>query len=119
MNYKKVKFQLGFEEYDLVTRHGKKVLLAGYNENAISRHRLAGWIEGVLMSWNEDGLFQTSEEEHDYDLFALVETQIGFINIHGDRLGEWADERIYDYRAIAEENGRLSATYYKTIEIEL
>jgi hypothetical protein len=71
------------------------------------------------MSWDENGNFSTSGEEHDYDLFALEETQIGFINLHGDSLGEWADERIYDYRAIAEENGKLSPTYYKTIEIEL
>jgi hypothetical protein len=119
MNYKKVKFQLGLEDCELITRHGKKVLLAGYNENATPRHRLAGWVGEVLMSWDENGNFSTSREEHDYDLFALEETQIGFINLHGDSLGEWADERIYDYRAIAEENGKLSPTYYKTIEIEL
>lgn len=118
MNYKKVKFQLGLEDCELITRHGKKVLLAGYNENAIQRHRLAGWVGEVLMSWCENGNFSIYGED-DYDLFALVETQIGFINLHGDSLGEWADERIYDYRAIAEENGKLSPTYYKTIEIEL
>lgn len=119
MNYKKVKFHLGLEDCELITRHGKKALLAGYNEGATPRHRLAGWVGETLMSWDENGNFSTSGEEHDYDLFALVETQTGFINLHGDSLGEWADERIYDYRAIAEENGKLSPTYYKTIEIEL
>jgi len=119
MEYKRVKFQLGLLDYDLVTRNGQKVILAGYNENAIPRHKLAGWVGDVLMTWDDAGNFMLNGEETDYDLFALVETQIGFINIHGDRLGEWADERIYDYRAIAEENGKLSSTYYKTIEIEL
>jgi hypothetical protein len=119
MNYKKVKFELGLEDCELVTRRGEKVIFAGHNSNALPRHRIAGWVGEVLMSWYEDGSFQLSREEHDYDLFALVESQIGFINLHGDSLGEWADERIYDYRAIAEENGKLSPTYYKTIEIEL
>jgi hypothetical protein len=119
MNYKKVKFELRFSDCELVTRHDKKVLLAGYNKNAINRHRLAGWVGEVLMSWDGDGNFSTSGEEHDYDLFALVETQLGFINIHEDRLGKWADERVYDYRRVAEENGKLSETYLTTIEAEL
>jgi hypothetical protein len=119
MNYKKVKFELGLKDCELVTRRGEKVIFAGHNSNALPRHRIAGWVGQVMMSWYEDGSFQLSNEEHDYDLFALVETEIGFINIHEDSHGKWADERIYDYRGVAEENGRLSPAYLTTLEIEL
>lgn len=119
MNYKKVKFQIGFSDCELVTKQGKKVLFAAYNKNAMDRHKIAGWVGPVLMSWDDNGSFSLSGEEHEYDLYAMVETEIGFINIHGDRLGKWADERIYDYRGVAEENGRLSETYLITLEIEL
>lgn len=117
MNYKKVKFNIGLRHCELVTRKGEKVTLGGYNPNAITRHKIIGWVGEVAMNWHEDGTF--CNEESQYDLFALVEQDYGFINIHTDNLGHWADERIYDYYAIAEENGKLSATYLKTIQIEL
>jgi len=119
MNYKKVKFNIGLSDRELVARNGQKVIFAGYNNTAIKRHRLAGWVGDVLMSWDENGNFMSAEEPNDYDLFALVETEIGFINIHEDSHGKWADERIYDYRGVAEENGKLSPTYLTTLEIEL
>lgn len=117
MNYKKVKFKLGLEDCELVTRNDEKVIFGGYNSNAITRHKIIGWVGDVAMSWNNDGTF--CKEESPYDLFALVEQDYGFINIHEDSLGNWADERIYDYYSIAAENGELSATYLKTIQIEL
>ena len=117
MNYKKVKFKLGLEDCELVTRKGDKVTYCGTNLGAIKRHRIIGWVGDVAMNWDEDGNF--TSEENDYDLFALVEIEYGFINIHKDSMGYWADERIYDYHAIAEENGKLSETYLKTIQIEL
>lgn len=42
-----------------------------------------------------------------------------FINIFKDTIDYFADERVYDFYAIAVENGKLSEYYYKTIEIEL
>ena len=119
MNYKKVKFSIELSDCELVTRNGHKVIWGGYNNTAINRHRICGWVGDVLMSWDEKGRFTGTEEESNYDLFALVETEIGFINIHEDSHGKWADERIYDYRGVAEENGRLSPTYLTTLEIEL
>ena len=119
MNYKKVKFNIGLSDRELVARNGQKVIFAGYNNTAIKRHRICGWVGEVLMSWDENGNFMSAEEPNDYDLFALVETEIGFINIHEDSHGTWADERIYDYRGVAEENGKLSPTYLTTLEIEL
>ena len=117
MNYKKVKFNIGLKDCELVTRNGQKVQFCGFNPNAIESNRVLGWVGRVSMHWHEDGRFM--ENEGDFDLFALVEQDYGFINIHEDNLGKWADERIYDYYAIAEENGKLSATYLKTIQIEL
>ena len=117
MNYKKVKFKLGLEDCELVTRNGEKVTYGGHNPDAIERHRIIGWVGNVAMNWNENGDF--CKEQNDYDLFALVEQDYGFINIHKDSMGYWADERIYDYHDIAEENGKLSETYLKTIQIEL
>lgn len=117
MNYKKVKFSIGLEDCELVTRKGEKVTYGGHNPDAIERHRIIGWVGNVAMNWNENGDF--CKEQSDYDLFALVEQDYGFINIHKDSMGYWADERIYDYHDIAEENGKLSETYLKTIQIEL
>lgn len=117
MNYKKVKFRLGLEDCELVTRKGEKVTYGGHNPDAITRHKIIGWVGNVAMHWDENGNF--SKEESDYDLFALCETQTGFINIHKDSMGFWADERIYDYYSIAEENGHLSETYFNTLEIDL
>lgn len=117
MNYKKVKFNIGLKDCELVTRNGQKVQFCGFNPNAIESNRVLGWVGRVSMHWHEDGRFM--ENEGDFDLFALVEQDYGFINIYEDNLGKWADERIYDYYAIAEENGKLSETYLKTIQIEL
>lgn len=117
MNYKKVKFKLGLEDCELVTRQDERVIFAGYNPDAITRHKIIGWLGQVALHWDENGNF--TNDEHIYDLFALVEQDYGFINIHEDSLGKWADERIYDYYSIAVENGELSGTYYKTIQIEL
>lgn len=117
MNYKKVKFRIDLKHCELVTRDGQNVQYCGYNLDAISNHKVTGWLNQVNLHWDENGNFTNTE--HDFDLFALVEQECGFINIHEDRMGKWADERIYDYYSIAEENGKLSATYVKTIQIEL
>lgn len=117
MNYKEVKFRLGLENCELVTRDGQKVVYGGHNPSATRTHKVIGWLGQIALHWDEDGNF--TNEEHDFDLFALVEQDYGFINIHEDGLGKWADERIYDYYSIAEENGKISETYLKTIQIEL
>jgi hypothetical protein len=118
MNYKKVKYKAGMPlDYDCVTRSGLAVQVCGHKLDAIKGHVIIGWINGVCQTWYENGDYTGTE--HEYDLFALVETEIGFINIHEDSHGKWADERIYDYRGVAEENGRLSPTYLTTLEIEL
>jgi hypothetical protein len=118
MNYKKVKFNIGLKDCELVTRNGQKVQFCGFNPNAIESNKVVGWVGRINMHWHDDGRFM-AHEEGGFDLFALVEQDHGFINIHEDNLGKWADERIYDYCAIAVENGELSATYLKTIQIEL
>lgn len=118
MNYNKVKFNIGLKDCELVTRNGQKVKFSGFNPNAIESNRVLGWVGRVCMHWHEDGRFMANEEG-DFDLFALVEQDYGYINIHEDSLGKWADERIYDYYDIAVENGELSETYLRTIQIEL
>lgn len=118
MNYKKVKFNIELKDCELVTRGGQSVRYCGFNPDAIPSNRIVGWVGRIAMNWHEDGKFMENTE-NDFDLFALVEQQYGFINIHQDSLGHWADERIYDYYSIAEENGKISPTYLTTIQIEL
>ena len=118
MEYRKVKYKVGMSEnYDYVTRDGRKVHIAGYKLDAFRTNVVIGWVDGMNLNWDVNGNF--ASEEHDFDLFALAECETKYINIHEDHIGKWADERLYDFRKVAEENGKLSITYNQTIEIEL
>lgn len=121
MNYKKEKFNLSkaLRGADVVTRTGKPVKIVNYNDSSNgNRQKLGGWVEDDLLTWWDDGRFSFDKSESIYDLFLLEPNEnIGFINIHEDSHGRWADERIYDFYKVAEENGRLSETYKGTIEI--
>lgn len=118
MEYKRIKYKAGMPlSYDCITRDGRKANVSGYNRNALPTSIIVGWVDGISISWDENGNFK--DYEHDFDLFALVECETKYINIHEDSVGRWADETLYDLRSVAEENGSLSSTYNQTIEIEL
>lgn len=113
---KKVKYVLG--STNCITRDGKKVVIAGVNKLALELYQVSGWINGVAASWSAEGKY-TRGIDHDFDLFALEPYKDGYINIHEDGLGRWADEHIYDFLKVAEENGKLSPSYSQTIKVEL
>lgn len=121
MNYKKVKFNLvkALRGAEVVTRNGNMVKIICHKEDGKQeKQRLAGWVDDDFLTWWDDGKFSFDRSESIYDLFILEPNDnIGFINIHEDSHGRWADERIYDFHKVAVENGKLSDTYKGTIEI--
>jgi hypothetical protein len=52
----------------VITRDGRPVKIAGYNENADHEFCLAGWIGQIVYGWCKDGAYD-SKREHDNDLF--------------------------------------------------
>ena len=53
----------------VVTRDGRPVKIAGYNEEAEVGQDIAGWVGGVLSSWFNDGSYTKQLYITDADLF--------------------------------------------------
>lgn len=53
----------------VITRDGRPVKIAGYNEEAVGYSKLAGWLEGTVECWSESGIYYDDKEESEYDLF--------------------------------------------------
>jgi hypothetical protein len=120
MNYKKEKFDLAkaLTGAEVVTKLGTPVKIVSHNTEISGRQNVAAWIGDDLYTWWEDGKFTSDKRESVFDLYLLEPNEnIGFINIHEDSHGRWADERIYDFYKVAVENGKLSPNYKGTIEI--
>lgn len=120
MNYKKEKFDLAkaLTGAEVVTKSGTPVRIVSHNMDVVAKQNLAGWVDDEIYTFWEDGKFRFDREDSVFDLFILEPNEnIGFVNVHEDSCGRWADERIYDFRKVAVENGKMSPTYKGTIEI--
>lgn len=75
-------------EYNVVTREGLPVKIAGVNEEAAEFKRVVGWICGVIFSWSLNGIYSKSGESK-YDLFLIPKKKIikGWANVYiiGDK----------------------------------
>ena len=56
----------------VVTRDGRPIKIAGYNEEAESFSKVAGWFDGIVECWSKDGRYY-DDKESEYDLFMAVE----------------------------------------------
>jgi hypothetical protein len=52
----------------VVTRDGREVKIAGYNEKAAFREALVGWLEKEVMWWDKEGKYPGEDMLH-FDLF--------------------------------------------------
>ncbi len=52
----------------VVTRDGRPVKIAGYNEGAAPNFKILGWINGKSFSWNSEGRFYGVHDQNE-DLF--------------------------------------------------
>jgi hypothetical protein len=72
----------------VVTRDGRPVKIAGYNEEAYQYNKVAGWIKDFVMSWTETGRFDSEEIQDEYDLFmAPTERKEWIVRVdHGGKI---------------------------------
>ena len=73
-------------EYDVVTRSGLPVKIAGANKEASKYCQLLGWDKGAAFSWSINGKFR-DEYESDLDLFLIPKKKIikGWANVYVER----------------------------------
>jgi len=75
----------------VITRDGRPVKIAGYNEDAFESEKVAGWLGGSCVCWNLSGKLW-SDREHDEDLFMApterVEWVVVWTNTRGDRCAQ-------------------------------
>lgn len=55
----------------VVTQDGTPVIIAGFNPNAKSVYKLAGWLDNVVESWDENGVYYEDSEIEIHNLFML------------------------------------------------
>ena len=82
----KIKFNLELYnsgEYDVVTREGVPVRIAGANKEASKYCQLLGWDKGAAFSWSINGKFR-DEYESDLDIFLIPKKKIikGWANVY-------------------------------------
>jgi len=72
----------------VITRYGRPVKIAGYNEDASCGESVLGWLEGSSFSWARDGQYILQDCES-FDLFMAPterkEWVILWTNTHGGR----------------------------------
>lgn len=94
----KIKFDLELYnsgEYDVVTREGKPVKIAGVNKEADKFHQVTGWVDNkVIRTWSLDGVTNDWNGITPIDLFLIPKKKIikGWINIY--TIYETKDEAI-------------------------
>lgn len=73
-------------EYDVVTRSGKPVKIAGVNDEAGRYYQVVGWIIVDPASWSTNGMFYHGESS-EKDLFLIPKKKIikGWANVYVDR----------------------------------
>ena len=73
-------------EYDVVTRSGLPVKIAGANKEASKYCQLLGWDKGAAFSWSINGKFR-DEYESDLDIFLIPKKKIikGWANVYVER----------------------------------
>lgn len=52
---KQFNLQEALEGKPVITREGKEVKIAGYSESAEENYRIAGWVDGCVKGWYENG----------------------------------------------------------------
>ena len=62
-------------EYDVVTRSGKPVKIAGVNNDAMDYNKIAGWVDKVLQAWFINGFIYRGDKSG-YDLFLIPKNKI-------------------------------------------
>ena len=74
-------------EYDVVTRRGKPVKIAGVNEEANKFHQVTGWSNGYSYGWSLTGQFTGEGYKSDNDLFLIPKKKIikGWANVYVER----------------------------------
>jgi hypothetical protein len=68
--YKPFNLQAALDGAPVVTRDGRSVKIAGYNEDAKDGNDIAAWVGGVILCWYKNGSYSTDFNcQHGYDLF--------------------------------------------------
>lgn len=69
-------------DYDVVTRGGMEVKIAGHNPHANTFAKITGWVDNTPESWGENGYYV--EAEHNLDLFLIPKKRIvkGWANVY-------------------------------------
>ena len=85
-------------EYDVVTREGLSVKIAGVYEEANTHHQVSGWFDGRVRSWATNGRYFV-ERMSDYDLFLIPKKKIikGWANVY-----QYNDNALFFSRNIRE-----------------
>lgn len=55
----------------VVLQDGTPVIIAGFNPNAKSVYKLAGWLDDEVESWDENGMYYEDNDNSKYNLFML------------------------------------------------
>jgi hypothetical protein len=73
----------------VITRYGRPVKIAGYNEQARNDYSVLGWVNNVVFVWHRNGKRAGCLHESDNDLFMAPterkEWVILWTNTHGGR----------------------------------
>lgn len=72
-------------EYDVVTREGLPVKIAGVNNDAIDSNKIAGWVDTIVRWWHINGCLYRDGKSV-YDLFLIPKKKIikGWVNLYGE-----------------------------------
>lgn len=89
---------------DVVTRDGRAVRIAGYNNDAFSTNAILGWLTNDAFSWQMDG---TAERDFN-DLFMLPEAKVTYANFYSDGAVGMTCDSLEEAITIVEHKGRLA-----------
>lgn len=99
----------------VITRNGWDVVITGYQKSNIPSNRVVGSVNGMVIGWHEDGVYQHDKRESIYDLFMFPEEEAMFVNVYSDGIGTWVDEEIYFSKTQAKNKACIG--YVKTCKI--
>lgn len=111
----------------VVTRDGRKVKIAGYNDSASSGTSLLGWIiakfppyEDAVVMWHKDGR-EFTRMLSSIDLFMddCFDAEY-YVNIYESHAGHlYSGSMLYKSKDKAVEKGALSSDYKTTVKIDI
>jgi hypothetical protein len=90
--------QAALDGKPVITRDGRPVKIAGYNEDANKNHKLTGWAGGTALSWSKDGEYSHNDP---YDLFMAPTTRKEWI-VRRLRPSGAIAARVFTTKAMAE-----------------